>query len=666
MKRLALLAAILLAACSGQAPDAPAASTGTPAPGYGGARGADLSIDAISPTDEPLSIGMAGDDPADIARYVLASGAASAQLSPDGSWVAFSWRVTGEPQLWVVPATGGQPNQLTFANGITFFRWSPDSQTILYGADNNGNEQESYNLIAVDGLQESELVPAAAGAFRVFGGFLPDGQSVLFSSPQRNGSDFDLYMTMADGLPSLVAEGHLGTYPQSVAPDGSFAVVTESVGEDADKLMLLDLQAKTLATLAAPEPRANHADGGFAWLPDSKGFYFASNEGREFAALVLYDLASNSTTLVHAGDFDVANVSLCGPNGQWLVWTTNEDGFYRLHAEERLTGAAVALPPLPEGVYALSCDVGSSKLAINVNGWATPGDIAVVDLAAGTLDMPFRATLAGLTPARLVRPVSLRMPARDGVELQGLFYLPDAASLQGSSKPPVLFDVHGGPSGQSMANFSIKAQYYADRGIAVFQPNVRGSTGLGRTYSTLDDQTRRLDSVRDLVDMLAFLQQDGRVDTARAAVSGGSYGGYMVNAVTGAYPDAFKVGISMYGVGNWVGALEIASPGLKASDKIEYGDIAEEQWQQFYAANSPINNANAIKVPMLYSHGMMDPRIDISETEVMVKALRSNNIEAEFIRIPDEGHGWRKLNNRLFYFRREAEFLARHLQGVGE
>jgi dipeptidyl aminopeptidase/acylaminoacyl peptidase len=248
--------------------------------------------------------------------------------------------------------------------------------------------------------------------------------------------------------------------------------------------------------------------------------------------------------------------------------------------------------------------------------------------------------------------------------LQGLLYLPDAASVKGGGKPPVIFDVHGGPTGQATAYFYANAQYYVDRGIAVFMPNVRGSTGFGRTYVTLDDREKRLDSVRDLVDMLAFLKADGRVDADRAAVVGGSYGGYMVNAVAGAYPDAFKAGVSLYGVGDWVTALEIASPGLKASDLVEYGDISEDKWKTFYKQSSPVNTADKITMPMLYSHGVVDPRIDIAETEIMVKTLRKNGIEAEFIRIPDEGHGWRKLKNQLFYGRKEAEFLEKHLLGV--
>ena len=659
MKRLALLlaSATVLAACGGEAPTSDAEKAG----GYGGAKGADLSIEAIEPKAEPVNVGMAGDDPADVARFILASGAGAALLSPDGASIAFSWRITGAPQLWTVPSTGGQPRQLTFGNGITSFEWTPDGKAILYEADNNGNEQPSFNLITFDGLIEQELLAAKEGSFRVFGGFMPDGQSLLFASPDRNGDDFDVYLATPEGPPQIIAQGKLGTYVRSVSPDGSSAVVTEGVGEDSDKLMLLDIRGRKLATIAAPEPRASHGDGGFTWAPDSKGFYFSTNEGREFSALAFHDIAAGATTILHEAPFDIQNVQLCGTNGKWLAWTTNEDGFMKLHVEDRVAQRMLTAPALPEGTLLLSCSTGSSKLAIVANGWRTAGDIVVWNLASNAVTQAFTGTLAGLDAARLVKPVSIRMKASDGVELQGLLYLPDAVSVKGGGKPPVLFDVHGGPTGQAMANFDGVAQYYADRGIAVFQPNVRGSTGFGRTYTTLDDQKKRLDSVRDLVDMLAFLKTDGRVDADRAAVMGGSYGGYMVNAVVGAYPDAFDAGVSLFGVGNWVSALEIASPQLRASDKIEYGDIADPEWKTFYAENSPVNNADKIKVPMLYSHGVMDPRIDISETEVMVVALRKAGIEAEFVRIPDEGHGWRKLSNRLFYHRQEAAFLEKHL-----
>lgn len=666
--RLCLSAALLtlicsLAACSNDARTADAASPPADAKaagGFGGAGGADLSIEAIEPTSEAITVGYAGDDPADIARYILAAGAAGV-ISPDGKHIAMNWRITGEPQVWIIPVEGGQPKQLTFGNGITFFRWAPDSSAIVYGADNNGNEQESFSRISPDGKSEAEIMAAKQGAFRVFGDILPDGKSLLFASQERNGSDFDLYLSTPGAEPAIIAQGHLGTYVQSVSPDGAMAVVTESVGEDSDKLMLLDVRAKKLTVLSDPTPRASHGRGDFAWTPDSKGFYFSSNEGREFAALSFYDLSANKTTVVHEANYDMDNVALCGPGGRWLSWMTNEDGFYKLHIEERATGKSLPVPALPDGMLGVNCSLSSTKMSINAIGWNTPGDIYVYDIATAKLVKVFAASMAGLDAERLVKPISLHMKAQDGVELQGLLYMPDAKSIKGGVKPPVVFQVHGGPTGQSAANFDAAAQYYVDRGIAVFKPNVRGSIGFGRTFVTLDDQRKRLDSVRDLVDMLAFLKKDGRVDADRAAVMGGSYGGYMVNAVVSAYPDAFKAGVSIFGIGNWVTGLEVASPGLKAQDLIEYGDIGDQQWKNFYTEISPVNNAGKIKIPMLYAHGVNDPRVDIGETEVMVKALRKNGIDTTFIRFADEGHGWRKLKNRLFYYRREAEFLEKHL-----
>ena len=425
-----LLASVsLLAACGGEAP-APAADAKTGGPGYGGAKGADMSIAAIEPRDEPVTVGRAGDDPADIARYILAGGAAGV-ISPDGKLIALNWRITGAPQLWVVPVEGGQPRQLTFGNGITFFRWAPDSKAILYGADNNGNEQESFNLITADGVVEQELLAAKEGAFRLFGDFLPDGQSLLFSSPERNGTDFDIYMASPEGPPKLLVEGHLGTDVQSISPDGSTAIVTEGVGEDSDKLMLLDIRARKLTTIAAPADRANHADGGFAWTPDGKGFYFASNEGREFAALAFHDIAASTTTILHEAPYDIQQrraVRAEAENGSRGPPTKTDSTSIAI--QDRTTKKMLPAPALAEGVLGLNCSLGSSKMSINVNGWNTPGDILVLDLATGKTNAAFTGSLAGLDAKRLVKPVSMRMKARDGVELQGLLYLPDASSVQ--------------------------------------------------------------------------------------------------------------------------------------------------------------------------------------------------------------------------------------------
>jgi len=205
-------------------------------------------------------------------------------------------------------------------------------------------------------------------------------------------------------------------------------------------------------------------------------------------------------------------------------------------------------------------------------------------------------------------------------------------------------------------------QYLVNKGIPVFDDYVRGSTGFGKTYARLDNREKRLDSVRDLVDTVAFLSQDQRLNTNRIAVMGGSYGGYMVNAVLGTYPGVFDAGISRVGVSNWVRALQEAAPGLKASDRVEYGDIREEEWQEFYRVNSPINNAHNIKVPLLVQHGVNDPRDPVTESDRLVTKIREAGGTVTYMRFPDEGHRIAKQANRVAYYRTMASFLERHLK----
>ncbi len=628
---------------------------------FGGAKGADMSLVAIEPDNGPITIGLAGEVPVDIGRYLLASGAGRASLSPDGKIIAFSWNVSGHHELWVMPASGGQPKQVTFRTGVIAPIWTPDGSALFYAADRDGSEQSGYFMLTPDGKKEAEVLAAERGDFRIFGDFAADG-SFIFASTARGAGIFDIYRGTLNGDSELIVESELGLIAHSISPDGKYALVTEAVGEDADNLYLLDLNTKKIKTISTPplEERASHTLGGFKWMPDGSAFIFSTNLGREYGALTRYDMRLERMKVVFEPDADVEQLQLCGRNGEIIALAINRDGFDTLDILNTKNGSKRTVPELPEGKYQLDCEGSNPKLMVRINGWQTPGEIWIVDPVGGTAEKVFESNLAGLDPKRLVRPQVVRYVASDGVQLQGLLYLPEGTA-QDDNPPPVVFIVHGGPAAQSQATFKPIVQYHVNRGVAVFEPNIRGSTGLGRTYSTLDDREKRLDSIRDLVDLLEALGRDGLVDTDRAAVVGGSYGGYAVNAVLAQYPNAFKVGVSLFGVADWVTALEIASPALKASDKIEYGDIEEDKWLEFYTRESPIRQADKIKVPVLYSHGVRDPRIDIRETETMVKALRANGVQAPFIRIPDEGHGWRKLSNRLFYYRKHAEFIEAQL-----
>jgi dipeptidyl aminopeptidase/acylaminoacyl peptidase len=607
------------------------------------------------PVAEPVTVGLAGERPADIVRYLFAEGAIAAQLSPDGRNVAFTWAVTGEPQLWIVDAAGGWPRQLTFGSTITFFRWAPDGENLLLARDTEGNEREGFYLTSADGTTERELLPLS-DAFRQFGAFSADGSEFVYSSTERNGVDFDIYLAnVASGNTRRLLEASFGFFPVSWQPQGSLVIVSETRGEDANDVYLLDVQNGKLTPLFRPEVAASYQ--GFAWLPDGSGFYMSTNQDREFAALAFYSLESGQLGLIETPDSDIEDVGISS-DGRYLAWSVNEDGFSKLHVMDRSTGDSLDVPPLPEGIYSLDFAEDAPAVSVLISGPPTPGDVWTWNLATGRHAQAVKSSLGGLAAEDFVAPQSLRYAARDGVELQGLLYLPKGAA---DARPPVVVDVHGGPTGQSRPVFEPVSQYLLQQGIAVFAVNVRGSTGFGKTFTRLDNREKRLDSVRDLVDTVAFLGRDGRVDTNRIAVMGGSYGGYMVNAVLGSYPGVFDAGISMVGVSDWVRALQEASPGLKASDRIEYGDIREEKWQKFYAQHSPINLAENIKVPLLVEHGANDPRDPVTESDRLVKAVRQAGGSVEYLRFPDEGHGLKKRSNRVTYYRRVADFLERQL-----
>lgn len=626
---------------------------------------AEWNVSEDIPVIEPVTVGLAGKEPADIARYLMVRGAGQVGISADGSKVAFSYSVTGEPQLWIVDSSGGWPTQLTFGKGITFFEWAPDGEHLLVARDADGNEREGYYLISADGTHERQLLPLS-DAFRVFGMFSKDGSRFLFSSTERNGRDFDIYVAdVATGETRRVYEGSFGNFPASWQPGGDLVIVNETRGEDGNDVHLLDLGSGDLVPLFEPEISAYY--GNYEWLEDGSGFFLSTDQDREFVSLAFYSLETEELSFFDLPAADVGSVTLSG-DGEYLGWTSNNDGYSGIHVQRRADGGMLALPDLPRGVYEMAFSVESNALLIRVTGPATPGDVYVWEVDSGNLSLAVESSLAGIDPATFVLPESLRFAARDGVELQGLLCRPADSS---HSNPPIVVNVHGGPTGQSRPTFKAPVQYLVGNGIAVFDVNVRGSTGFGKTYARLDNQEKRLDSVRDLVDTVVFLSRLEGLNASRVAVIGGSYGGYMVNAVLGAYPGVFDAGASFVGVSDWVRALRDASPALQASDRIEYGDIREKKWQDFYAINSPINTADKISVPLFVQHGANDPRDPVSESDRIVQTVRENGGSVTYMRFPDEGHSISKEANRVAFYRKLVEFLEQHLmsdvdQAAGE
>ncbi|AKF03789.1 alpha/beta hydrolase family protein [Sandaracinus amylolyticus] len=614
------------------------------------------------PEDVPrvgsVHVGLAGASEPDVVRYLLVRTAYAGRLAPDGSWLSFRSSITGEPQLWTVDADGGWPEQRTFGQSVTFHAVSPAGDWIAYGTDRAGNEREGFYLVRPDGTHERELLPPSE-SFRAFGGFSRDGSKIAYATTDGSSDRFAIRVVdLASGADREVHAGGVGYYVAAWRPDGGALVIGEIRGEDANDLHQLDLATGELTTLFAPREEPSTYQS-IEWLPDSSGFYLVSDQGRDFAALAFVDARTRALSFVETPSHDVEQVAL-SHDGRVLAWTENTGGRSTLQVRDRRTSRAIPIPPdLPPGTYRIAFAEHADVMSIDVSSPRVPGDVWIWDLRDRSLRRATRSTLAGIDATTLVEPEHVDLPARDGETIHGLLYLPPG---ERSAPPPVLLNVHGGPTAQARPSFSAVQQYLLARGIAIFDLNFRGSTGYGKRYARLDNQRLRPNAVNDMADTLDWLARSGRVDASRAAVMGGSYGGFMTFAALVHFPDRFRAGVSFVGVSDWVTALEGASPQLRASDRLEYGDIDDPGDREFFVQLSPITHIARMRAPLLVEHGANDPRDPVSESDRFVRAARAQDVEVEYLRFPDEGHGVRQLRNRVHMYRQIAAFLERHLR----
>lgn len=604
---------------------------------------------------EPVALAQAVNGKPDITRFLLVRSPRGAVLSSDGRQVAWISDVTGSPQVWTMPVVGGFPDQLTYGSGVDWLEPGPTGQW-LYGADTDGDERVGMHLLSVDGTSERTIVEKSA-AFRTFGTWSRDKRRFAYSSTERNGTDFDIYVFGVEtGSSRRVFEGKGGFYAASWQPGGDLIAVSETRG-GGNNLHLLNAASGALTTLFQPKDIAEFTS--IEWTPNGRGFYFSTNQSSDHHEIAYYDLATKRLKTIAKPGFDIGQVAL-SPDGRYLVWKTIETGFDRLHARDLTTGREMTVPSLPSGTLSVQFADERPVLLISANSPTTAGEVLTWDLAqeGAVAHALVPSDAPGLDLSKMVVPEPVRFAARDGVPLTGLLYLPAAAP--NGRKPPVFMRIHGGPSAYATPSFAPDIQYYVARGITVLDFNYRGSTGQGKAFAALNDREQKANEVADLADAVKWLRASGRVDGSRIAVGGGSYGGYLTNQALGTYPDMFVAGVSIVGVSDWVAALEGASPALKAVDKLEFGDIAEPKVRTFFASLSPINNVAKIRTPMLVMHGANDPRDPVTESDRLVEGIRANGGTVTYLRFADEGHGITRIANRVHGYRRIAAFLEQH------
>ena len=610
----------------------------------------------------------------DLERYLTIRSAYGASLGPDGI-LAFLLDTTGTAQIWTLDAPNGWPTQRTFYNEpVSFVSFSPEHPEMAFGMDEGGNERMQLYRLGLDG-QIVPLTDRPESKHR-WGGWSHDGEQFAFASNRREESVFDIYVQSRDGNdPEMVFEG-----------DGWFSVGPWSPADDAlivhqahwnfdHDLSVLDLKTneRTLLTPDTTETRYGSAQ----WGPDGEWLYLVTDAGADTLYLArMHAETGDIETLREGGDWDVNGVAL--DESGLLIYSRNVDGYTDLTVCRLDYGELTDLPSpeLPGNLAGgVSFDSDGERFALSSTGRTLNTNVSVVEVDALTdsvdsptdsVDSPTDAdtsatrwtdaSTAGIPRETFIEPELIRYESFDGLDIPAFFSLPEEIPAAGA---PVIVDIHGGPESQRRPSFSGLTQYFLSRGYAMFEPNVRGSTGYGRAYTHLDDVEKRMDSVRDIGAALDWLAAHDQIDAERIVAKGGSYGGFMVLASLTEYPKRWAAGVDIVGIANFVTFLENTGSWRRELREAEYGSLAEDR--EFLESISPINNVEQIDAPLFVLHGANDPRVPLGEAEQIAEQARTQGVPVELLVFDDEGHGIAKLENQIQAYTNIVEFLDEHV-----
>jgi dipeptidyl aminopeptidase/acylaminoacyl peptidase len=599
-------------------------------------------------------------------RYLNVRMAYGPSFASDGSQLSFLTDITGVAEVWSVPVemrapTALWPTQLTFrGERVMSVAFSPVADVMLVTADVGGNERAQLYTLSGDGSSFTALTEQP-GVIYTFGDWSPDGSRIVYSSNERNPYYFDVYeRQMESGEVRQLLQHDSTNYALGYAPDGRSVLVTRVESNTRNCLLLVDC-ASGEARMLTPEmtgtgPALYVAP---AWSADRAGLYLLSNRDRQFLSLAYLDLATERLTYLTDTSWDVSKLAMT-PNGSCMVTVTNEDGYAKLEIFNVVEGwekrQALRGPKLPNGVVNdLTWSRDGKRLAITYMCADDAPDIYVWDAEEGIVWRATCSSLGGIPRTTFANPSLIHYPTFDGREIPAFLYLPEGEQRN----LPVVINVHGGPESQALPIFNAVNQYLVGCGYGVLAPNVRGSTGYGYEYQSLDDVRLRMDSVKDLQYAVFWLQKSGIADARRIAIMGGSYGGFMVLAAVTTYPDLWAAAVDIVGIANFVTFLEHTGPWRRKNREAEYGSLEHDR--EFLEQISPIRSVERITVPMFVVHGANDPRVPVGEAEQIVAALRERKVPVEYLRFDDEGHGLFKRANRLVAYPAIARFLDKYL-----
>ncbi|HEX2597342.1 MAG TPA: S9 family peptidase [Terriglobales bacterium] len=584
--------------------------------------------------------------------------------SPDGRTIAFISNMSGRNNVWLVPADGGWPTQLTVSDQRQSSpAWSPDGKWIAYQSDYDGDEQWDIFLVSPKTGQLVNLTNTREIAEQS-PVWSPDGRYLAYLVKPKTSSthEIDVYDTLMREVKHLTTgtPKDRGNYGQVWSKDGKWIAYTQTQAKGTDSNIFV-AEVGTGKTTLLTEHRGENLYTVNDFSPDGTHLLITSNAGNGYENVGLLDIASRKVEWLTRDKWEISGGNF-SPDGKTVTWTANVDGNTDIFLHQRATGKTTSLS-LPKGVNYLGGSQSAfsrdgTKLLYYHNGPSAPSDVWVYSMATGKSQQVTHSLMAGVRSEDMVEPYLVHYPSRDGKwTISAFVYVPYNAPRNGQHAAIVY--VHGGPTSQTHNSFNRFIQYVVNKGYFVIAPNYRGSTGYGKEFQNANLFDMGGGDLQDVLAAADWMKQTGYPDPKKLILMGGSYGGYMTMMGVTKAPDVWAAGVPIVPFVNWFTEIQNEDPVLQQSDLATMGD--PEKNKALYEDRSPINFINQVKAPLLLLAGGHDPRCPKSETQQVVDAIKKRGGVIESKVYENEGHGFAKVENQIDAYKRVADFLQAHV-----
>ncbi|HET9766240.1 MAG TPA: prolyl oligopeptidase family serine peptidase [Thermoanaerobaculia bacterium] len=599
----------------------------------------------------------------EVGRYTEYRSAGFVDWHPVEHQLLISTRFANTTQIHRVKMPGGDRTQLTFfPEPVTGALYEPkDGKYFLFLKDRGGDE---FRQIFRADLADGSVTLLSDGGRSQNGNMVWShaGNRIAYGSTRRNGADRDLYVMdplqrQSDRRVLEVNGGGWGV--EDWSPDDERLLASEGISVNESRLWLVNLANGTKAQVT-PEDKEPVAWGNALFHADGRHAYVITDRGEEFAYLGLLDLATKTVKRVSAPrSWDVDDFELTH-DGRTIAFTVNEAGLSKLYLLDTSSGAERAVEGVPAGVIGnLGFHPDGTRLAFGVASPRIPSDVYSLEVASGRVERWTNSEVGPVVLDDLPDPEVIRWKSFDEREITGFLYRP---AKRFTGKRPVVIIIHGGPEGQAQPTFRGRWNYLLDQlGVAIVEPNVRGSTGYGKTFVKLDNGMQREDSVKDVGALLDWIARSPDLDASRVLIYGGSYGGYMTLAVATHYSDRIRASVDLVGISNFNTFLANTEDYRRDLRRVEYGDERQPEMRAFFERIAPLNNAGKIGKPLFVVQGANDPRVPKTEAEQIVATVRRGQTPVWYLLGLNEGHGFAKKENSDYLFFAVVEFIKKYV-----